>query len=86
MIQKTIKVADLVRIVNYKNQYSTCDARSREGWNDLLEEALLSVNQYLGFRYLPAFSVPTGQRPGIVLSKVGEHSHPDDTRREYIIP
>jgi hypothetical protein len=82
--RKTIKIADLVALVNRHNRESTCQSDVRHGWNALLEDVLHGADAYAGFGYLSAAEVPPGHQPGIV----GEPDHfsfPDESRRRYYL-
>ena len=80
--KKTVKVKDLVDLVNSKNRKSTCSAEKRAGWNAFLENVLYETGNYEGFAYLSQSDVPEGQEPGIVWVD-SERRFPDETRRVY---
>ncbi len=82
--KKVVKLIDLIAIVNKCNRESTCDARTRDGWNHLLGEVLLSTDNYAGFRYLSASEVPPNEKPGIA-GECPAYRFPDQSRREYIV-
>jgi hypothetical protein len=78
-----IAIAKLVEIVNRRNRVSTCSAKMRAGWNDLLEHILMLTDTYGGYRYLT--DVPTGHKPGYAKDQTGKNIFPDETRREYYV-
>jgi len=85
---KTIKVADLIAIVNRRNRTSTCSPLVRMGWNSLLEEVLVETGNYAGFLLLSPDEVPEDEKPGIVIvpnvEEDTEVSYPDESRRKYL--
>ena len=85
---KTIKVADLIAIVNRRNRSSTCSPLVRMGWNSLLEEVLVETGNYAGFLLLSPDEVPEDEKPGIVIvpnvEEDTEVSYPDESRRKYL--
>jgi hypothetical protein len=83
-MRKTIKITELLALVNERNQLSTCQPDIRKGWNALLEEVLHAADVYHGYGYLTASEVPTGKEPGIRDGKrQGEFVFPDESRRRY---
>ena len=78
--RKTIKIAELIALVNTRNRISTCAPHMRKGWNMLLEEVLHEANVYCGYSYLT--DVPAGQLPG-VTGEPGTFTFPDESRRRY---
>jgi hypothetical protein len=83
-MRKTIKVVELVELVNQRNRVSTCAAGIRAGWNAILEEVLHKTDGYNGYRYLSAGEVPKGQAPGILPEDTG-FIFPDESRRNYFV-
>lgn len=84
--RKTVKVRELVELVNRRNRESTCPAHVRQGWNSLLEAILHATGNYAGFGYLSADKVPDGHLPGMILDekRPANNRFPDETRRSYI--
>ena len=68
--KKTIRVEEIIKMVNRKNIHSTCNEKVRDGWNDLLEEILYVTNNYNGFRYLQS-------------QELGKTIEPDPSRVQY---
>lgn len=92
--KKTIQITDIVKIVNRRNQLSTCAPSVRHGWNSLLEEILHQSGCYEGFNYYSKKNLGEEIRPGIRLGEDGL-VHPniaerfrdtDDSRRFYYPP
>ena len=83
MPRRTVKLAELVALVNQRNRISTCAPDVRNGWNSLLEEALHTADAYHGFGYLTANEVPAGHQPGMA-GEQGKRTFPDESRRCYI--
>ncbi len=80
---KTIRVADIIRMVNVHNHCSICPPDVRKGRNSLLEEILAATDNYVRLGYLSESEVPRGQAPGI--SEVSPNcTFPDDTRCAYV--
>jgi hypothetical protein len=84
-MRRTVKVVDLVEMVNKMNRESTCGPDLRVGWNSWLEEILLKTKTYSGFQYLWRGRVPMGHLPGIETAPDQTKRFPDPTRREYIV-
>ena len=85
VVRKTVDISDLITEVNQRNRVSTCDAKVRMGWNDLLETVLMRADRYRGFRYLNDGEVPPGQLAGIMRAEdPKDNLYPDETRREYL--
>jgi hypothetical protein len=83
-MKKTVRIADLVALVNEHNRVSTCAPDIRNGWNALLEEVLHAADAYRGFGYLSAGDVPAGHAAGMI-GEVGNFSFPDESRRCYAL-
>lgn len=86
MAKRTVKLVDLIALVNEKNRVTTSGRTKswREGWNLMLENLLMQANAYAGFGYLEAGSVPKGELPGIIRGEtLKENVFPDETRRIY---
>lgn len=64
--RKTVTIEFLKSEVNRKNRESTCDAKVRDGWNDLLESMLHATGNYNGYRNLLPTEVPKGHKPGML--------------------
>ena len=56
--RKTVHLRELVDWVNERNVSSTCDPKVREGWNALVNSALMEADAYAGFGYLRADELP----------------------------
>lgn len=84
MPNRTVKLVDLIALVNEKNRVTKGEQTKgwREGWNLMLENLLMRANAYAGFGYLEAGSVPEGELPGIVRGET-QNVFPDETRRVY---
>jgi len=54
MARKTVKLLELIHIVNVTNATSTHDPMYRHGQNVLLENVLMGANVYAGYGYLHA--------------------------------
>jgi len=50
-MKKTVKISEIIEIVNRRNEFSTCNEDVRSGWNCLLEELLEKTNNYKGYSY-----------------------------------
>ena len=61
----TIRVCDLLELVNRQNRTQTHTKEQREGVNQILNTVLHGTGNYEGFRYLEASEVPMGATPGI---------------------
>lgn len=85
MSRKTIKIVDLINIVNARNVNSTCGSSERRGWNSLLERILHDADVYAGFGYLNQSDVPEGHSPGIRETSGHRFDKTDDTRVRYYI-
>jgi hypothetical protein len=83
--RKTIAIAELVAIVNRRNQHSTCTPDIRKGWNSLLEEVLAMTDNGDGFSYLKEGEVPFEKDPGIRIDKEGKFTweNTDNSRVHY---
>jgi len=85
--RKTIRVSDVVVIVNEMLNNSTCDPEARRGMIQVLVQVLHQTDNYDGHRYLTAFdNVPEGHSVGIEWDGEGDNRKsffPDDTRRQY---
>jgi hypothetical protein len=86
-MRKTVKIETLLRMVNYRNRNSTCEAEIRRGWNSLASEVLHNADVYAGFRYLDESEVPEKQPPGIIRDETpgGGITFPDDSRIKFFI-
>ena len=94
--RKTINVEDLkdfannqlassVRYERQKESFEGIDAELRKGVMMMLENVLMSTDNYKGFRYLALDEVPTGCIPGIRRDRGEEKQfeNTDDTRVRY---
>ena len=83
--RKTIKLEKLVELVNERNRKSTCSSEVRQGWNSLLEQALMESDNYQGFYYLETKDVPKHHAPGkrLVSEIEGQFDDTDATRINY---
>jgi hypothetical protein len=81
-MKHTIRIADLIALVNERNRVSVCPPDIRHGWNAILEEVLHGADAYKGYGYLTQFDVPTGQQPGM-LGSPENRTFPDESRRYY---
>jgi len=83
--KKTIKVQDLIDIVNRRNKHSTCSPEVRKGWNSLLEEVLHKTDNYNGFNFLAPDEVPEGEKPGIECfnQDTSKNVFPDESRKVF---
>ena len=93
--KKTILVEDMKKHVNESLATSRVDTPEavnlRLGMCLLLETMLLATNNYRGFRYLTAYDLPGGVRPGVRPADSGtpEEQHEarfkdtDPSRRAY---
>jgi hypothetical protein len=83
--RQTVRISDLVLEVNERNAKSTCPPDVRHGWNAMLESILYATDNYAGFGYYSADSVPAGFKPGILRDAENRPSFPDETRRFYYL-
>jgi len=83
--RRTIELIALVEEVNRRNRESTVSANVRQGWNSLLEAALMARNAYAGFGYYDASQLAEGMSPGIRTDAEGNNTFPDETRRFYYV-
>tara|TARA_B100000809_G_scaffold237517_1_gene257417 strand:+ start:136 stop:432 length:297 start_codon:yes stop_codon:yes gene_type:complete len=94
--RKTINVEDLkdfannqlassVRYERQKESFEGIDAELRKGVMMMLENVLMSTDNYKGFRYLAIDEVPTGCTPGIRRDRGQEKQfdNTDNTRVRY---
>jgi hypothetical protein len=94
--RKTINVEDLkdfannqlassVRYERQKESFEGIDAELRKGVMMMLENILMSTDNYKGFRYLALDEVPTGCTPGIRRDRGQEKQfeNTDNTRVRY---
>lgn len=73
----TVRVCDILELVNRRNRTGTQTPEQREGANCLLESILHETGNYNGFGYLGACSVPPGFWPGIHFRMVEGLRRPD---------
>jgi len=85
MGRKTVDVEPLKEAINAILRDSIYSKETRQGWCDALEVVLFQSNNYKGFAYLDAASVPKGQLPGIVWVSDTKcnFDNTDNTRRFY---
>ena len=94
--RKTINVEDLkdfannqlassVRYERQKESFEGIDAELRKGVMMMLENILMSTDNYKGFRYLALDEVPQGRMPGIRRDRGQEKQfdNTDNTRVRY---
>lgn len=80
--RKTVKVEDLVKLVNARNKKSTCSPDIRQGWNSMLEDVLHSTGNYQGYGYYTVEDLPEGQAPGVRYD-YDENGHPIQPCKDY---
>jgi hypothetical protein len=68
-----------------RTEYVAVDRAWRQGVMTMLENVLMSTDNYKGFRYLALDEVPTGCTPGIRRDRGEEKQfeNTDDTRVRY---
>ena len=86
MTRKTINVEEVKDWANQQLEATdSVDCAWRQGVMTMLENVLMSTDNYKGFRYLAVDEVPTGCRPGIRRDRGQEKQfdNTDDTRVRY---
>jgi len=63
--RKTVKVDELVDLVNSMLQNSATSPEYRQGVINVIDHVLHETGNYKGFRYLMEDEVPVGQLPGV---------------------
>jgi hypothetical protein len=92
--RKTMNVEDVKEWANTnlslaprgtRTEYVAVDRAWRQGVMTMLENVLMSTDNYKGFRYLALDEVPTGCTPGIRRDRGEEKQfeNTDDTRVRY---
>ena len=74
-----------IRRMVSNNEYAETDRAWRQGVMSMLENVLMSTDNYKGFRYLAIDEVPTGCTPGIRRDRGEEKKfeNTDNTRVRY---
>lgn len=91
MARKTVDVKALVESFNTVFAQSTCDKLIRKGQIIVIENILMTTNNYKGFRYLLQNEVPAGELPGVrhdvrgILPPDMRFENTDDTRVMYFV-
>ena len=84
--RKTVKLKEIVDLVNERNKKSTCDPKTRQGWNSLLEQLLMQADNYQGFRLLEQNEVPENHKPAKLTKEsqqITQGLEIDNTRIEF---
>jgi len=81
--KKTIKLEELVTMVNNFNRTNIHSAETRVGWNRVVIEFLNKNGARWGKRYLTQKEVPDGHKPGIDKDKEREWLYGGLSHSEY---